>query len=140
MVTRSKNKKKIQIGLYYYCHYDMETHIDYVLPNEEQRTIDRYYGFSDPGVKSIHLHLSGLQEGIYNKESYTIDREQGNSYDIWMRMGAPEFISPMQQKYLERVSVPGYQYERILVDESGEVLISAVLAAHEVRMVSIEKK
>lgn len=140
IITCSENKKKLQILLYHYCHYNMETHIDYVLPVEEQRTRDRYYGFEDPGVKNFRINLSGLIKGVYDKESYSINREHGSSYDAWMLMGAPKIITKVHRSYLDKASEPGIRHESIWVDENGELLISAVLDAHEVRLICIEKK
>lgn len=139
-VTRSQDGKKLQILLYHYCHYDMESHVSFAFPEDEQRTVDRYYEFADPGVRSFRIYLSGMEQGEYTKESYTVNREMGSSYDKWMEIGAPRKISSQQRIILENGSAIGYKYEIIRVDASGEALISAVLDAHEVRAICIEKK
>lgn len=140
VVTCSQNRKKLQICLYHYCHYDRESHIDYTLPEEEQRSCDRYYGFENPGIRSFQFYISGLSEGSYDKETHYINRAQGSSYDHWMSMGAPKVITKVQQSHLEKTSVPGYQYEQVWVGEGRNLLVSTVLDAHEIRVICLEKK
>lgn len=140
IVTCTKDRKQIQILLYHYCHYNEETHITYTLPDIEQRAIDRYYGFVSKGVRGFRLYLTGMAEGFYDKQSYSISREHGSSYDAYMAMGAPKTLSEKQKIYLESVSVPGHQFERMMVDSSGELLLSAVLDEHEVRLITLEKR
>lgn len=140
VVTCSQNRKRLQICLYHYCHYDRELHIDYILPEEEQRSCDRYYGFENPGARSFRLYISGLAEGSYDKETHYINRAQGSSYDHWASMGAPKVITKVQQSHLEMTSVPGYQYEQVWVGGGRNLLVSTVLDAHEIRVICLEKK
>lgn len=137
--TISCSQDEIQILLYHYCHYDLDAHLDQFLPREEQLTIDRYFGFHDPGVRSVNLYLSGLEAGNYSKESFIINREQGSSYDIWRKIGAPKVLSSEQSDYLEKVSEPGYRYETIRVSGGEELMISTVLDSHEVQMIILKK-
>jgi xylan 1,4-beta-xylosidase len=140
VILRSRDRKKLSVGLYHYCHYNMDTHIDYVLSEEEQRSYDRYYGFQESGVMSFRFYLSGMPEGSYEKQSYSINREHGSGYDNWMNMGAPEIITSAQKEYLEQMTIPDYQYEPLHVSANGEFLLSAVLEPHEVRVITIEKR
>jgi xylan 1,4-beta-xylosidase len=118
----------------------MNTHIDYVLSEEEQRSYDRYYGFQESGVMSFRFYLSGMLEGSYEKQSYSINREHGSGYDNWMNMGAPKIITNAQKEYLKQITIPNYQYETTQVGANGELILSAVLEAHEVRVITIEKR
>lgn len=140
LVASSKDRKRIQIMLYHYCHYDMDSHVSKAFREDEQHTVDRYYEFADPGVRSFRIYLSGLPGGVYDKVSYTVNRENGSSYDKWMEMGAPRLADSEQRTILGNSSAMGYKYERLHVDDAGEVLLSAVLDAHEVRIICIEKK
>jgi xylan 1,4-beta-xylosidase len=140
VILRSRDRKKLRVGLYHYCHYNMDTHIDYVLSEEEQRSYDRYYEFQESGAISFRFYLSGMPEGSYEKQSYSISREHGSGYDNWMNMGAPEIITNAQREYLEQMTIPAYQYEPLHVGESGELLLSTVLEPHEVRVITIEKR
>jgi xylan 1,4-beta-xylosidase len=140
VILRSRDRKKLRVGLYHYCHYNMNTHIDYVLSEEEQRSYDRYYGFQESGVMSFRFYLSGMLEGSYEKQSYSINREHGSGYDNWMNMGAPKIITNAQKEYLKQITIPNYQYETTQVGANGELILSAVLEAHEVRVITIEKR
>lgn len=140
IVTQSTDAKTIQILMYHYCHYDLDNHVSVPFSEKDQRTIDRYYEFQSLGVKNFRVYLEGIKEGIYDKESYTINRKQGSSYDRWMEMGAPDNISKEQKMVLEQSNFPGYKYEKVIVDDRGELFISAVLDEHEVRLITIKKK
>ncbi len=140
MAVCSEDRERIQIILYHYCHYNFDVHLDQVLPREEQLTIDRYYAFEDSGIRSFQIDLIGLGEGVYHKETYIINRENGSSYDIWSRMGAPVVLSGKQKEYLESMSEPRYQYERVRITGGGEMLLSAALEPHEVRLICLSIK
>ena len=138
-VTRSEDGKRFQVAMYHYCLYDPDTHVNHSLPPEEERTYDRYYDFVDPGTKILRFSVSGMEEGTYDKETYTVSRECGSSYDLWMKMGAPETVTRRQRDYIRSMSLPGYQYEKMYVGE-GTFQISAALKAHEIRIICIKKR
>ena len=140
VVTASEDRNMVRILLYHYCHYDLEMHLEEVLPREEQLTIDRYCGFLNPGVRCFRLALSGLGEGEYDEEGYMINRECGSSYDIWTKIGAPQKINKEQKEYLIQMSQPGYYYKRWRAREGEKILLSAVLDTHEVRMICLTKR
>jgi len=140
LISCSEDREHIQVLMYHYCHYNFEVHLDQVLPKEEQLTIDRYYAFEDSGIRNFQFSLDGLSKGLYDKETYIINRKNGSSYDIWSRMGAPAVLSQKQKEYLENMSEPGYQYELLRVSDSGGMLLSATIDPHEVRLVCLNKK
>lgn len=67
---------------YHYCHYDKETHLTRQLPTQEQRIYDRYYGFEKKGPRSFQFVLEGLAPGVYEADTYLVNRSFGSSYDI----------------------------------------------------------
>lgn len=140
LITRSKDFKRIQIVLYNYCHYDMENRISHAVSVEEQRTVDRYYGFEQKGTRSFQLHMKDMPEGTYLRRSFSISREHGSSYDLWMSLGAPEFRGRQQIDYLSNVSTFGIHYDPLHVTKEGEWIASTVLDEHEVRLILIDKK
>lgn len=87
-----------------------------------------------------HFYLRGMQEGTYSKTIYSINRDHGSSYDRWMEIGAPEILMESQLNYLEKSSLPNQNYEKIYIEKYSELLISAVLDTHEVRVICIEKR
>ncbi len=118
----------------------MQNRIDYAVSAEEQRTADRYYGFTQSGTKNFHLHLSDMPEGTYLKRSFSITREHGSSYDTWMMLGSPDFRGLQQIEYLNNVSTFGSHYEPIYITDTKEWSHSALLDEHEVRLILIDKK
>ena len=140
LVTRSEDYKRIQIVLYHYCHYDSTNHIDRMLSVEEQHSVDRYYGFEQKGAKSFRFTLTDLPEGAYMKRTFTINREHGSSYDVWMHLGAPEFRGRQQTDCLNNISSFQIHYEPLRITDSGEWIFSAVLDEHEVRLILIDRK
>ncbi len=140
LVTRSEDYKRIQIVLYHYCHYDMENRTGRAVSVEEQRAVDRYYGFEQKGTRSFHLHLTNMPEGTYLKRSFSISRQHGSSYDMWMGLGAPELRGAEQIGYLNSISTFHIHYDPLHVTGEGEWIASTVLDEHEVRLILIEKK
>lgn len=140
LITRSKDYKRFQIVLYHYCHYDMANRTSHAVSVEEQRTVDRYYGFEQKGTRSFQLYLKDIPEGAYLKRSFSISREHGSSYDLWMSLGAPEFRGRQQIDYLKNVSTFHVHYDPLYVTEEKEWIASTVLDEHEVRLILIEKK
>jgi xylan 1,4-beta-xylosidase len=140
VVTRSEDKRKIQIAVYHYCHFNPETHLDKALSQEEQRTYDRYHGFVNVGIKTIQFNIAGLLEGDYDRESYIINREYGSSYDLWMRMGAPDVFANHQVEYIDHMSEPQYRYDKFHVGKEGEIVFSVAIEPHEVRLICLRKK
>ena len=138
-VTRTENKKSIHIMLYHYCHYDVDKRITHAQTVAEKQTIDRYAEFQDQGKRSIKLHLCGLLQGSYQKQIFTISRKSGSSYDKWMEMGAPATLKREELSYLSKVSLPEQHFQQIHVDETGELLLSALLSPHEVQLITLEK-
>ena len=140
LITRSADSKRICIGLYNYCHVDEERHASVFISSNEQYTGDRYYGFQDRGVRSCQIHLGGLIPGVYSKETRSINRMTGSSYDTWMTMGAPEIMMPPELENLIEASRPGYHFSKEKVERGKELLITEVLDAHEVKVVVLRKQ
>lgn len=132
--------KEVMIMLYHYCHYDKETHLSHLMPEQEQRIYDRYYGFERKGPKNFRFLLENLAEGVYESDTYLVNRSHGSSYDVWAAMGAPEHFFAPQQDYLDRVAVPNYQFNRYLVDETGSLFLSVLLEPHEIRLIHLKKR
>ena len=139
-ITRLEEGEGLMLMLYHYCHYDRDTHLSHQLPAEEQRIYDRYYGFEKKGPRSFQFMLEGMAQGLYEADTYLINRSFGSTYDIWMGMGAPERFTPQQREYLERMSVPKYQYQVYSVGADGRLLFSVLLEPHEVRLIHLKKK
>lgn len=139
IITSSDNGEEIRIMIYHYCHYDLDVRLDKFIPRAEQLTIDRYFGFDDPGSINFRMYLSGLDSGEYRKETWFVNRTQGSSYDLWRKIGAPKELSLAQQDYISRMSDMGYKYEQLTVHDDGKCLMSAILEPHEIQLISLKK-
>lgn len=138
-VTRSKDGEQFQIMLYHYCHYNAETRLRNQLSKEEERTYDRYYSFCTKGMMVFRFLIENIEEGQYELSRRIINRRHCSSYDNWMNMGAPHPLNRMQREYLERVSVPGYQYSVVDVNSDRKLMIAESLDAHEVCLLTLKK-
>lgn len=117
----------------------MENRISQAVSVEEQHTTDRYYGFEQKGTRSFQVHLKNMPAGTYLKRIFSISREHGSSYDVWMSQGAPDFRGSQQINYLSNISTFHVHYEPLHITEEDEWIASTVLDEHEVQLILIEK-
>ncbi len=134
ILTTSKDKKEFSLLLYYHCPHDFSKHRTTALSPSEERNYDRYYEFQDKGSKSVRIFLKDLVPGTYNVETRIVNREHGSSYDTWMQMGAPK-ETQSYLNYLEYRSVFGVSVNTINVESDGEMIMSALLEPHEIRLI-----
>ncbi len=135
LLTCTSDRKHFYLLMYYYCPYHLARHRTTALSPAEERYYDRYYEFEDMGAKAIHIYLKGLLVGKYLLETHYVNRESGSSYDIWMKMGAPEQMKQPLLDYLERRSVPELYIDSVNVKEDEETVMSVFLEPHEVRVI-----
>ena len=140
LAVRSEDSEEIMIMIYHYCHYDMNVHLTSQLSSKDQQYYDRYYGFEKKGPRSIQFKIRNLPEGIYEEDSYIVNRNAGSSYDIWMNMGNPERFTLEQQQYLEQLSIPHYRYRKYVADGRHDVIVSVLIEPHEIRLICLKKK
>ena len=79
--------------------------------------------------------IRNLAQGTYEMRKYTITPAHGSSFDTWVAMGMPLYLSAEERTYIERVSQPFYQIETVRVTE--ELLIECTLNAHEVQIITL---
>lgn len=138
-VTRSDDGSQYQVMLYHYSHYNNETRLRNQPSKEEERTYDRYYSFCTEGKHVFYLSFENLEEGSYELSKRNLSRQHCSTYDNWMNMGAPHPLSDTQRDYLNRISIPSYQYSMVKVNDSGSLTIAESLDAHEVCLITIRK-
>ncbi|WP_412070989.1 GH39 family glycosyl hydrolase [Paenibacillus alvei] len=99
----------LQLLLYHYVHVDqLFASGDWT----ELSDMNRYAVFEEKGNKGFHIHLKGLA-GSYKMTSYLLTRELGSVFDEWIRMGAPEFLTEEELRYLEARSGPTIKTQMI---------------------------
>lgn len=135
LLTCSPDKKEFFLLLYYYCPYNLARHRKTALSMTEERNYDRYYEFEDMGAKSVHIFLENLPEGKYILETYYVNRGSGSSYDMWMKMGAPDSMKQPYLYYLECRSIPELYTDTANVEDDGKMVMSVFLEPHEVRVI-----
>ncbi|GGG09703.1 GH39 family glycosyl hydrolase [Paenibacillus aceti] len=118
-----------QVLSYNYCHFDDL----YALgDNSFINATNRYNGFKGEKVVKLELDLQGIPPGKYRMVTYTVSREQGSSYDAWVRMGAPDDVTEEDVVYLTAASHPRKHIREVEI-ESGLSYISQ-LEPHTVEL------
>ena len=83
----------------------------------------------------MHIFLENLPEGKYILETCYVNRGSGSSYDIWMKMGAPDPMKQSHLHYLECRSIPEFYTDTVNVEAEGKIVMSVFLEPHEVRLI-----
>ena len=138
-VTGNQDKSEIQVIMYHYEHYNLNLHLDVVLPREEQMKIDRYIGFENHGAREVRIMLQGVKPGKWKREDFCIDREYGSSYDIWYRTGTPKRLTPNMIQRLVHISEPGLYYEEVHVRADRSLQLSLILEPLSVRLIQLKR-
>lgn len=130
-VTKDPSEQSIQIFLYHYCHYSGLYRRQYQrIRNPE----DAYRVFEENGNLHIHLALTGVRQGSFREEQYTINRAHGSVFDKWMHMGAPEILRRPDMEYLS-AGVQPLCTIRDFVNMAPQIEIDASLRPHEVKLI-----
>lgn len=108
-IATRKSDGSLQLLLYHYVHVDqLFASGDW----SELSDMNRYAVFEEKGSKAFRLHVEGLA-GRYKVTSYLLDREHGSVFDDWVRLGAPDFLSTEEIRYLDARSGPAMKTEII---------------------------
>ncbi len=121
-----------QVLLYHYCHFDQ------LYRKRDTSAIDslsRYEVFQNDNGKEISLHLTGLAEGLYSIKEYSVKRKEGSSFDQWLDMGSPDYLSPEDITYLKNRSLPLYKKSKQHI--SSEYNINTGILPHEIKLYDI---
>lgn len=97
---------------------------------------DRYIPFTNKQDAIAKVHLSNLPGTKCSVKEFFVNRNNGSSFDTWVRMGA-EFMTKDELEYLHANSLEGLYIhtEEIL---GGHLTIFSVLEPLEVRLVEVE--
>lgn len=128
-------ENEIQIFLYHYCHYDLLYRYRHVI---NMNRINRYQVFVPKNPQAFYIRFENMEAGQYEIRRYGITREGGSSYDIWVKMGAPEPINPEEKEMLKDLSRPVYRRESLEVKTDGTLNIKASLNPLDVWLIKIK--
>lgn len=132
IVTRSGDN--IQCLFYNYLHTNkLYDNFD----TSQISSHDRYRVFEKGKMEFFMLGLKGL-EGKYKIVKQLCDRNHGSSYDIWLKMGAPEKITKDIQDYLKGQSKPKMTVEEVDVD--GVYQLNVNIEPHGILLVELKKQ
>lgn len=104
----TKSQRGYQIALYSFTPYDKLYRKNIRQAAEGQ---DPYASLQDSEDILYDVTLENAAPGRYRLQSYTINREAGSAYDLWMAMGAPEEMTQEEIDHLRAISPPGYACE-----------------------------
>ncbi|MDF2653765.1 MAG: hypothetical protein K0R19_239 [Bacillota bacterium] len=127
-VTRSR--RSIQIFLSHYCHYDNLYRYRYHVLDKAE---DAYRVFVEKEDLRFTMNLEKLEAGDYIMRKYAINRENGSSFDQWMKAGQPAYMRVDELKYLAQISLPSYYVQTLTA--SGSIELDTTLSPHEIQLI-----
>lgn len=129
----TKSGRTIQIIMCNYCHYGSLYRLRYKKLTDPQKAYEVFEKKPDLHFK---IHIRGLEAGMYRVKTYLISGVHGSSFDAWMQLGTPEYLSREEIAYLHNLSVPFHQVEtkELRNDFSAECR----LRPHEVMLIILE--
>lgn len=130
IVTASKGS--YQLLLYNYSHFDE------LYRNGDKSFIhqtNRYHVFTKEDTLHQLWTITGLEAGQYRVVTHTVNREHGSSYDDWVAMGAPEFVTTEEIAYLKAKAQTLLTTKIVQIDES--FLYETFLEPHAIQLVEL---
>ena len=131
MITRSN--RGIQIILTHYCHYDNLFRMQHPKLLDPRQAYDC---FLKDGMLKYEVRLTDLPKARYEIKKYCISAEQGSSFDVWLRMGMPQYPRSQELAYLKQMSQPRYHVDTMELE--GSYTLESCLSVHEVQIILLE--
>ncbi|WP_027631532.1 GH39 family glycosyl hydrolase [Clostridium hydrogeniformans] len=129
----TKKNEDYQLLFYNYCHYnDLYRSLDY----SQISQTNRYHVFKDAGERDYKLKLY-IESGKYQFERYRVNRDEGSSFDAWVKMGAPDDLSKDGYRYLEKAAECGYK--TWVEDVNDYISIETEVLPHEIQLIIVKK-
>lgn len=131
-ITRSEDE--IQVFLYNYSHYDLLYRYRHMV---NMSMTERYNVFVSKEAQAFYIRFENMPDGKYQLRTYRITQEGGSSYDMWVKMGAPESLNQEEEEMLRSLSKPLYRRET--VEAGGSILeIKTSLNLQDVCLIKIK--
>lgn len=121
-----------QVLSYNYCHFDDLYALGDISFIDDT---NRYSGFKDEKTVKLQLELLGIPDGRYRIVTHTVSRKQGSSYDEWVRMGAPAYVTEEEVDYLKASARPRMRTEEDDIEHSRTYI--AVLEPHSIELMEL---
>lgn len=132
----TEDKRGFQILLVNYIHYS-----DIYSAGEmfDITSSNRYAAFRNERELEFNIDFLHSVSGNYLIEEYTVNRQYGSCFDVWMeRFANEEPSTPESMLALKNASHPKYTIRRTVVDD-GRLRFHAVLEPFEIRLVKIKR-
>ena len=129
----STDKKKVQIYLYNYVHYNKLYRHRYAT---RLSMTDRYHVFNSKSPELFTIVMRGLKKGLHAVQKWTVNTAEGSAYDEWVKMGAPEMRTYEINQYLSSKGIPRQTYGSI-DSQDMETKIDIKVQEHEIVLVEI---
>lgn len=124
----------LQVLMYAYAH------IDSLYQKGDASLIsrtNRYDVFEEAGAIELTLELTDLHPGMYTLKRYTLNRQNGSVFDLWVQMGAPHSIDADILDYLKHASCPQLTFEQVEITGTYTYTLVSKLSPHEVQLVEL---
>ncbi len=125
----TRNQHDFQVIMYNYCHFDN------IFCSRDTSGISggkRYNVFNDVEMV-LDIRLENIPKGNYRKVIKRINRKYGSSFDRWVEMGEPEYLTSEEIRYLKAMANPHISGETIFVEDS--LVLHDTLEPHEVCLI-----
>ena len=128
----TKTRDKYQLLVYNYCHINKLYSMNDLLGID---AVKRYHVFAATGQLEMNFNITGIAAGDYTIRSYTINREHGSAFDLWLELGAPQSLTTADIEYLNTKGVPKQVVRQEEIEKSWN--ITCDLGPHEVRLLEL---
>ncbi len=120
----TKSDDAYQILCYNYTYFDsLGMSGDFSRETES----NRYQIFLEKPTIEFNIHISGIRESKYKQRLYSLDREHGSAFDIWVEMGMPENMTQDEINYLKDVSVPSISTREFIIEDAYRAIVTVPL-------------
>jgi beta-xylosidase len=86
----------------------------------------------------VKLQITGLPDGLYDVEVYSLDRENGNTYREWVRQGSPKTSADADMGVLENTAAMTSGKIFKLSSDQGELNIKLSLPRHSMKLLKLK--
>ncbi|MCD7885201.1 MAG: helix-turn-helix domain-containing protein [Lachnospiraceae bacterium] len=128
IATRDPEDHRIIVLFYNYDFYDD------VVNNSNYR--QRHSAFQEMKLIRYSLKIDQVDGDYYTMKQYCVSASHGSSYDVWVKMGSPKFLSESSMNFIRNVQTD-LQVESDRIN-NGIINLEAELEPLEIRLIELE--
>ena len=84
------------------------------------------------------MELNGVSNGRYLIKTENLGENSGGFMSAWIDLGGAANLGKAEIEYLKRISIPRIRNRQEIAD-SGRLVISETLQAHDIRLIRVKK-